>query len=379
MINRRQFLGSATMAVLSAQFLAACASRSVLPTGKEDQAIVFILDGNGTIVRRLGLRSGEHSDVRIPLTYPHTAHRVLGSPDELIIIGFLNSAFKVNLVTKAVHEVRPQGHLFMGHGVQTSVPGAIWCSEVLDSGESLIRKRLTADLSLAPGPGTSFPGVHHLVRLPGTETIVSGTSDLNSGKAFIRFYDTATGTQKVYNFPGKLGLGHMMALSETEVLCVVKRVKEKEKIDSTKIEVAWLNQQLRPMEKRSHSWEKYRMDFVDSVPLVYANTSGEIRFFWDEPRMDLFRFSFGFDFIPGNPVRFISGHTESNVVILWNRDLSVQEVISVPQPYALLSSSDGSGFYVLSNGALKFYSLLKKTFISEIKYDSMITGVTRFV
>lgn len=366
------------MALLSAQFLAACASRQVLPSEKEDRAILFIYDGDGTIVRRLSLRSGEHLDIRIPLVYPHSAHQIPGNSEELIILGFFNSAFKVNFATKVVREVKPEGYLFMGHGVQTSVPGFIWCSEILDSGESVIRKRSTEDLSLSPGPGTSFPGVHHVVRLPGTETIVSGTSDLKGGKAFLRFFDSRSGKENVCHIPGKFGLGHMMALSDTEVLCIVKHLKEK--TDRSKYEVAAESPQLEPMEwRKNYPSEKYRLNFVDKVPLVYANTSGEVKFFWDEPRMDLFRTTFGFDFIPGSPVRFISGHSDANVVILWNRDLTVERVIPIKQPFALLSSSDGKGFHVLSMGKLKFYSLEARTITKEIRYDSNITGVTRFV
>lgn len=374
-MERREFLQNSLLSILGCHVLACAPLRFSTPDN--GSAVLFIHQPHRTSkMRFLDLNTFTFSDINVPLHAPHTSQPVYGKQDEYIVFDFMGKALKVNRDTKEISEAPGIGSRFLGHGTQDG-DGHIWCTELLESGEVLVRARSSENLALIDSSGSSFSGGHHVARMPGSSVLVSSGYNHERKMSSIVFFDRQTNRLTKSELPLNLIISHILPISATEVVCITNytiessaRTSEKKSFyaNSTDKMISTIPQ------KKSRGHE---VDFDAPAPLIYGNMNGEMKIFWDEEKKDLFRFGFGIYHFAGSRDRFISGHSNSNKVIIW-KDRTPEKIIDVPAPAGIIQTPDRERLVILSNGILKIYSLRKNQFERDIKYDGFITSMSAY-
>ncbi|MES2527981.1 MAG: hypothetical protein V4598_12885 [Bdellovibrionota bacterium] len=368
-MDRRHFLESSMAAIITSWIATSC--RSPLRSYPNGGGAYLFLEKNKGIstIRFLDLSSMKYTDVDVPLINPHSAQRILSSQNEIIAFDFMGTGVKANPTTGQVVKFPATDSVFMGHSSQTNDGTIIWTTEMTRDGKTVVRARSAVDLKPLNGKNHEFPGGHHITKLPGTNLLASSWYDLEKKKPCIRFYDSVTGTSSLAELPKNIMVSHFLPISQTEVICLTNQLRSTGNADG------WTkNKYSAPLSQmKSSSWD---LDFGSPSPLIYASTSGETKLFWPNEKEQLFRFGFGIDSIPGEKNKFVSSHTLSNTVAIWN-GLSVDHFVDVPLPNGVIATPDGK-VLILSQGELKIYSLKERRFEKSIRYENTVTTISRY-
>jgi len=326
-MDRRDFLtGSASL--VAALITSSCSTRvpgyqeSYVAGDKGKLLLGLQTKSNTAILRILDLNNDSFRDILIPIK-PHSFQRSPVASDEILVIGFEDTAGIVNISSGETRLFRQKdGTLFNGHGTLIS-PDEIWCTETTSNGRVIARPRSTRDFSYLRDSKVSFEAGHHIVRLPGTTILASGTKSLN-------FYDYAK-KEVIREISSAYVPVHLVPSSDKEVFVVTSSPIFEEQGESR------LQTDLRG----------YSLNLHTPTPVLSFNISGESKIHWDEKRKDLFKFGLGIKKVPDG--RILTGHTWSNSVICWNQG-RIEKVINVPHPQALALSKDGSEMAVHFGG-----------------------------
>ena len=374
-MDRRKFLHRSFSSAL-AWHMAGCVR---LPINSENNgsAVLFIHGYDNTSrMRILNLSSFDFSDIKIPLKAPHTSQPVFGKPYEHIVFDFMGKALKVNTLTKEFFFAPEENARFLGHGTQTG-DGVIWCTELLESGKAVVRARSVTDMALIPGIAVSFPGGHHVAKMTSSQVLVSSTYNHDEKVSSLMFFDPGSNKLKKTNLPANLIISHILSVSNTEVVCITNYARNTGG-DFANKKSFYANATEKMIASIPHTdTQSYAPDFDAPAPLIYGNMDGEMKVFWDEHNRDLFRFSFGIYPFSGTRDQFITGHTNSNKVIIWkNRNL--EKIIDVTSPAGIIQTPDRKKLVILSDGILKVYSLQTHRFERDIKYEGFITTMSAY-
>jgi hypothetical protein len=359
-MKRREFFGHSAASVLSLYLTASC--RSELPInqkGKTSGKVFLSLykDKSSSIFRIFDLSDHSYVDYSMPIDFPHSIIQCRKEPNVIYAFEFMGSCIKYNLKTReVVHIPSTEKNSFVGHGIQSD--DGIWTTEVISKTGSFVRLRSDKDLQLVDEKTKFFEGGHHVVQLPGSSIISSGSNKQ------LTFYDTSK-KEIVKKISMDLLVGHMAAISSTEVLGVGNVLKKKS--DVVKSESSNLSEKV-----------TCEVDLTGPAPMFYANTSGDFKVFWDENRKDLFKFGFGIAQLPKSDGMYLAGYEASNTVILW-KGFEIVKIFNVAKPLGIVTLPDGSGFIVLSEGKMKIFSMKTLSLENEIKFDQAITYISRFV
>ncbi len=257
----------------------------------------------------------------------------------------------------------------MGHSTQTGDGSIIWTTEMTKEGKTVVRARSAVDLKKLSGKNTEFPGGHHITKLPGSHLLASSWYNMEEKKPYIRFYDPVKGTSTLAELPQNIMVSHFLPISPNEVICLTNQLRSSGNADGWE-----KNKYTAPLSQmKSSDWD---LDFGAPSPLIYVNTSGEKKLFWPDQKEQLFRFGFGIDSVPGEKNKFVSSHTLSNTVAIWN-GLTVDHFVEVPSPNGVIATPDGK-ILILSQGELKVYSLKDRVFEKSIRYENTVTTISRY-
>lgn len=383
-MNRRDFLGSSGAAVISAFFLSSCRSAVPVTTySPSGRAFVFLESQSGvSIARIVDLSSMKFRDVEVPLVNAHSAQRVLSGADEFIAFDFMGRAVKANITTGKVTLAPAENSVFMGHATQSNDGTIIWCTEVKKKEEILVQARRSSDLSVISDPLHSFPGGHHIVKLPGSEFLATAWYNMEEGYPSVLFFDRQTGKKTVVRLPDHITVSHLLPVSSTEVVAITHVLSEKKNVldplnNNPIIRTAY-DSMLKTNTSGSATKNRLEFDPAKPAPLVYASLSGQASPFWPEDHANLFRYGFSIDAVPGPGGRFISTHTLGNTVVIWNADRTVHRYISVTAPMGAISTPDGESILILSLGKIKVWSHRKEAFTDEIAYERPVASLSRY-
>lgn len=298
-------------------------------------------DSHSSTLRILDLNDYSFTDFKVPLARPHSMNQNLNNLNDVFLYEFMGGAAKFDLETfKGVH-ISPVETFFAGHAVQDG--DTIWCTEKYMEGDRYCFARNASDLSLIPGKEHKFDAGHHIVKMPGSSLVVSGSH------GFVTFFDIKT--KKVHrkiSIDRELTPVHFIPLSETEVVAVGGVMKGK--LDSY-------------------------FDLSSPAPSIYATTSGEVRTFWDESLKDDFRFGFGLKKLAGNS--WLTGHKLGDAVFLW-KDYKIVKKFEMKNPQAISLTKDGTQFIVHSGDNLNFYSFKTYELEKTIAYDRPIQAISEY-
>ncbi len=371
-MDRRHFLQSSIQIFLSSVALSACSTHvpSSRKSGKGNILIGIHKSSHSSTVRILNLDTRSHQDFEVPIPLPHSIMFNPANNRELYIFEFLGGAVILNLESGKFRSIEnDKGFLFGGHAVLSPESGTAWCSEMHPDKATVIRARSLSDLSLVSGSGASIEGGHHVVKLPNTNTIVTGGFSPNSSERFLTFFDTKERRviqhTKIDHFAG-----HLLPISSDEVVGVANAFTMPKGTAKSLFTMVRNNQHPATVRKE--------LNLNEPAPLFYANTKGDYRAFWDESKTKNFQFGFGLDLISSKDGTYLSGHLGSSTIIAWRR-FEIIKIISVPSPTGILATTDGTQFLVLSEGALKIYSTSSFEQEDEIRYDKNISLLSRYV
>ncbi len=345
-------------------------------------AYLFMEKKNGvSTIRILDLNTLKYTDIDVPLSNPHSAQRILSTKHEIIAFDFMGAAVKANPETGEVIRFPASGGVFMGHATQTNDGSIIWSTEMTKSGELIVRGRSSADFKPLSGKLYEFPGGHHIAKLPESSLLSSSWYSKEEERPYVRFYDRDNGTSKLTGLPRNIFVSHLMPLSSSEVVCITNQLRDtgasnewdKKHIIKTTNETLNRFAAILP-EKKEPARE---LDLAAPSPLIYANTSGETKMFWPNEKEQLFRFGFGIDSVPGAKNKFVSSHTLSNTIAIWN-GLELDHFVDVQAPMGVIATPDGKKILVLSMGELKIYSLENQKFEESLRYERPVTSISRY-
>ncbi len=368
-MDRRHFLESSMAAIITSWIATSCRSpqRAYQNSGG---AYLFLEKSKGvSTIRFLDLGSMKYTDIDVPLINPHSAQRILSTKNEIIAFDFMGAGIKANPETGEVIRFPADDSVFMGHSTQTDDGTVIWTTEMTRDGKTIVRARSAGDLKLLGGKNHEFPGGHHITRLPGSNLLASSWYKMEEKKPYIRFFDPASGNSSLAELPQNIMVSHFLPISSNEVICLTNQLRSTGKTDG------WdKNKFSAPLSQmKSSSWD---LDFGAPSPLVYANSAGETKLFWPHEKEQLFRFGFGIDGIPGEKNKFVSSHTLSNTVAVWD-GLKVDHFVDVPSPNGVIATPTGK-ILILSQGELKIYSLKDRRFEESIRYSNTVTTISRY-
>lgn len=368
-MDRRHFLESSMAVIITSWIATSCRSpqRSYQNGGG---AYLFLEKSKGiSTIRFLDLKSMNYIDIDVPLINPHSAQRILSTKSEIIAFDFMGAGVKANLETGEVIKFPSNDSVFMGHSTQTSDGTIIWTTEMTRDGKTIVRARSAKDLQPLPGISSEFPGGHHITKLPGSNFLATSWYKIDEKKPHIRFFDPKSGISSLAELPQNIMVSHFLPISPNEVICLTNQLRSTGNADG------WQkNKFAAPLSQmKSSSWD---LDFGAPSPLVYGNTSGETKLFWPDEKEQLFRFGFGIDSIPGEKNKFVSSHTLSNTVAVWN-GLKVDHFVDVPSPNGVIATPDGK-ILILSEGELKIYSMRDRVFEKSIRYENNVTTISRY-
>ena len=373
-MERRKFLHDSVLGFIALSAGASCSTKAPLvPVYKTTKGFVYLgltVNPLKSIIRKLDLSTYEFTDIVVPIAKTHAVTNSAMNPDEIYVFDFRGSAVRVNTRTGKIlarmdHASGKEG-MFHGHGFHDPESNLLWCSEITANSDYIVRARSGDDLSLLMGENYSFPGGHHVSRLPGSDIISSAGSDKN-GKHFISFFDFKTRTLKkqvATNYPGV----HVLPLSSSEVIAVTT-------------EHIMGDEQLMNFDRRANPVTRSKMTdkellFAGTSPLLYASMDGVTKYHWDPSRKEIFQLGLGLDRLnPGG--RYITSHFSSNSVILWD-NFNVQKVIHVPNPLVVVASLDGSEVAVQSDGGLRIYSLESGQQVKNLRYQYPVNTLSKY-
>lgn len=331
---------------------------------------VWVALGSGpdsNILRKIDLSTYEFKDVLIPLNDAHAIAKISTHPDELFVYEFHGSAIRVNVKTKEVlARVDQTADLeFVGHGTFDPDKNIIWsCEKVGDLG--LVRARSADTMKLIPGREFSFPGGHHVTRLPGSSLISSAGTD-PEGKHFISFFDLSSLEMKKIVQTGYEGI-HVYPVSSTEVISVSNQFK----MDAERLRMT--RRFTNPVTRKSMTPEELK--FGGTSPLMFVDVNGQSKTFWDPSRPEIFQLGVGIDRV-GTGERYVTSHLCSHTVVIW-KDFSPEKVFSVPNPLVVVATLDGNEIVVQSEGSLKIYSIETGALVKVVRYDQPVITLTKY-
>ena len=298
-------------------------------------------DKTSSTLRILNLNDYTFQDFQIPLWRPHSMAQNLNNPDDIFLYEFMGGAAKFDLKSQKSIHLPPGKTFFAGHAIQDGE--VIWSTEKFQKGERFAFARNASDLSLIPGSENQFSAGHHIVKMPGSSLVVSGS------QGFVTFFDIKSKkvTKKIAIDPGLTPV-HFIPLSSSEVIAVGGVMKGE--IDEY-------------------------IDLTGPAPAIYATTTGEVRTFWDENLKDDFRFGFGLKKLTGNT--WLTGHKLGDAVFLW-KDYKIVKKFEMKNPQGISLTNDGTQFIVHSGDNLNFYSFRTYELEKTIAYDRPILAISEY-
>ena len=380
-MDRRLFLEKSMAVIISTWALSSCRSAGN-SYRSQGGAYVFLEKKPGfTTIRILDLGTLKYTDIDVPLTNPHSAQRILSTKNEIIAFDFMGAAVKANPETGEVIRYPASDSVFMGHATQTNDGTIIWSTEMAKNGEFIVRGRSAKDFSPLAGDRYLFSGGHHIVKLPESPLMATTGYEKEKEIPFIRFYNRESGLSSIAGLPKDIFVSHLMPLSANEVVCITNRLRDQGSSSDwdakhiVKTTNDTLNRFAAPLPAKKAV--KRELDLAAPSPLVYASTTGETKVFWPDDKEQLFRFGFGIDSVPGHNRKFISSHTLSNTVAVWD-GLQIENLIDVQAPMGVMATPDGKRILILSMGELKIYSLENRRFEEALKYDRPVLSISRY-
>ncbi len=346
--------------------LASCQTRALSPYNKKGKVFLCLLDKNlsRSTLRVLDMSDQTFEDYELPIQLPHSLIQNAGNPDEVFIFELLGSAVKIDLRSKKVILVKgAEGSKFFGHAVQSSDHKLIWSTEMRPEVGAVVCARNSSDLSLVNNERSVFQGGHHVLRLPGTDLLVSGGSS-GTKENFVNFYDPSAG--KIVR---KLTVNevpiHMLGISSTEIIGLTNVAADEKRAKDYPVEGIISGLQT-------------AFDFAKPSPLFYGSIDGNTKAWLDSTKKDLFRFNFGIERIPGKDLKYLTSHNHSDSVILWN-GYKIERVLNVKAPKAVSVTNDGTQLLVHSDDLeLHVFSMENFRLERKIKYDRPVGMISRY-
>ncbi len=328
---------------MGAMLISSCRSQIPLDqaSGADRGKILLSLkaDAKSSTLRILDLNDYSFKDWVIPLRHPHSMALNQQNPDEMFLYEFMGNAAKVNLITDETQLIPGSETNFAGHAVQFG--DVIWTTEKYFNGEWVSFARKASDLSVIPGKEHTFKSGHHIVKMPGSSQIVTGSEgriifyDLEK-KKLVREIAIDKETSPIHFFP----------LSESEVISV------------TGIMDGSLGT---------------NFNLTGMAPAYYANTRGDVRPFWDEKEKEHFRFGFGIKKLSTSS--WLTGHNLGNAVFLW-KDYKIVKKFEMKSPQTISLTKDGTQFIVHTADKLHFYSFKTYELEKTIDYGQPIIAMS---
>ncbi len=331
---------------MGAMLVSSCRSQvPLVQTPGSDRGKIYLSlkgEGKSSTLRILDLNDYSFKDWVIPLPHPHSMALNLQNPDEMFLYEFMGYAAKVNLVTDKTILMAGKETNFAGHAVQYE--DVIWSTEKYFNGEFVAFARRASDLSVIPGKEHTFKAGHHIVKMPGTNQIVTGS------EGRIVFYDL--GKKKIVReipIDQEISPIHFFPLSESEVISV------------TGIMDGSLGT---------------KFNLSGMAPAYYANMKGDVRPFWDEKEKEHFRFGFGIKKLTSQT--WLTGHNMGDAVFLW-KDFKIVKKFEMKSPQTISLTKDGTQFIVHTADKLNFYSFKTNELEKTISYDRPIIAMSEQV
>lgn len=337
-MDRRDFLQSSVASLLGAYALAGCGSLPSRPPERNVKLLIALeRDPRSSLVKIYDMKDGTSFDFVVPLGLPHATLMSPIFPDSIYFFEFMGSAVRYNVRTGEMVSVAANPDhpvCFSGHAVESFDGKIIWCTEEFKGNRQLIVRARHADsLEIVPGEQYSYPGGHQVIRLPGTNILVSHPGEN------INFFDMEK-LKVVQTNPIPSIVLHMTQISSTEI--IAGAFERSPKLDNT----SSANLRDSIMSGKFHTQKE--------LPLIYASLNGEVKSLIEEDKKHLFRMNYAMDFI--KPGSFLSTHNKSNTVLLWE-DFKIKHTYNIPAPLNVIYNPFRSSFYVVSLGKLKEYSL----------------------
>lgn len=304
--------------------------------------------GAGVIIRNLNLDDDSFIDHEVRVIRPHSILRSSINPDDVLVFGMGNTCAILSLKTSEVRYLNSsEGMVFSGHGLVVE-GNVLWSCEGHPGGQIFARARNMSDLSLISEKNHEFEGSHHIVKLPGTSILVCAGYSVLKNRCYVNFYDYVK-NELVQTFTTPYRAVHLLPLSSTEVVGVALATTQKIRNEDGEL-----------------------LDRITPAPNVYFNINGDSRGFWDEKQENLFRFGFGI--VKSGPSNFITGHNNSNTIILWN-DFKISKTVNVPQPWAMSTTKNGAQLIVHSGPNIHLYSLQTFELQKVITFPEKIVAI----
>lgn len=352
-MKRREFFGTGAN-LLAAFALASC--RTGLPVSgysdkKGELIIALANDERSSFIRIMNLDDRSFRDLRVPLLAPHSMLRGLRNPDHLYIFSIQEPPLILDLKSgHTVFALAPSTSEFQGHGVQVSDGDIFWCTELAEK-KFIVRPRSSRDFSLIGGPELFFPGGHSVVKLPGTDHLLSGGNQ--RGESFVSVYNSKD-LKLEKMIPVNYDVSHFYPVSATETYAVTFAIK-KEKTDF---------------------YKKKEMPEAETSPVLWLNTAtGEVKELWGQDNRDEFRLGFGTALLPGQ--RFLTTHTTSGKLRIW-KDLDLEKTLDIPRPQSVVVSADASEFIVHADRGLRIHSAKDLTLKEEFHWEKPVIAISAY-
>lgn len=355
-MDRRIFL-SGSVAFLSTLALSSCATRvpGLKYPGQSRGQVFLILKGySGTVLRVLSLDDYSFRDFPLSVSRPHSILQSSHKPSEIYVFGVEETSAILNLETGSERIVQSSsGMRFSGHGLPMK-EGVLWSSEINQQGQIYLRGRRTDDFSLIRDKNYTLEGGHHIVRLPGTDTLVTGGFSQVKKANVVTFYDSRK-NEIIREFRTNYTPVHFVPLSGTEVASV-----------SSDVALGKSPGKGRPMGG---------LDLSNPAPVLTFNVNGDSQIHWEEKNKDLYRFGFGIEKLPSG--NLVTGHNRSDTLLIWE-NFQVVKTLSVPMPFALMCTKDGSQLVVHSGVDVRIYSLKTYELEKVISYPENIIAMSAY-
>lgn len=340
-MDRRQFFYSSASSLLGAYALTACSSFIGKPKAKNVKLLIATeRDKRTSLITIYDMQDGSGYDFVLPLGLPHSTLMSPQFPESIFFFEVFGSAIRYNLRTGEMVTMKAGMDLpfwFNGHAVESHDGKTIWCTERLTGAPgNLVRARDAESLELLPGKENAYAGGHQVIRLPGTNILVSHPDKT------INYFDTEK-RQVIKEVSSPYKIVHLTHLSGSEMVGLGTLPFSKDEFAKTN------DKNVREQMMNQHF-------IVDTeAPVIYSNLQGGLKTIFDESQHQLFRYNYGIDHI--GPGSFLTSHVRSNTVILWE-NFQIKHTFSVISPLNVIHNRYRNSFYVASGGKLIEYSLV---------------------